>query len=77
LINKIYNLTRGRAHSLLDTAHTVVDIVGKGKIEVIAKDDNFPSRGALDISAAQKDFGYNPKVDVEEGFKLYHEWLQI
>ena len=77
LINKTYNLTRGRAHSLLDAAHTVVDIVGKGKIEVIAKDDTFPSRGALDITAAQKDFGYNPKVDIEEGFKLYHEWLQI
>ena len=39
------------------------------------KDADFPSRGSLNIDAARKDFGYDPKVDVEEGFQKYYEWL--
>jgi nucleoside-diphosphate-sugar epimerase len=39
------------------------------------KDADFPSRGALNIDAARKDFGYDPKVDVEEGFQKYYDWL--
>jgi nucleoside-diphosphate-sugar epimerase len=29
----------------------------------------------LNIDAARKDFGFDPKVDVEEGFRNYYEWL--
>jgi nucleoside-diphosphate-sugar epimerase len=36
----------------------------------------FPSRGALNIDAARRDFGFNPKVDVEEGFRRYHKWFK-
>jgi nucleoside-diphosphate-sugar epimerase len=52
-----------------------VKIVGKGTIEVCEKDADFPSRGALNIDAARNDFGYDPKVDVEEGFQMYYDWL--
>jgi nucleoside-diphosphate-sugar epimerase len=73
--NKTYNITKSHSRSLLDAANLAVKIAGKGTIEVKDKDADFPSRGALNIDAARKDFGYDPKVDVEEGFQKYYEWL--
>jgi UDP-glucose 4-epimerase len=74
-INKTYNITKSHSRTLLDAAELAVKIVGKGSIEVRDKDADFPSRGALNIDAARRDFGYDPKVDVEEGFQKYYEWL--
>jgi nucleoside-diphosphate-sugar epimerase len=73
--NKTYNITKSHSRSLLDAAQLAVKIVGKGTIEVKDKDADFPSRGALNIDAARRDFGYDPKVDVEEGFQKYYDWL--
>jgi nucleoside-diphosphate-sugar epimerase len=73
--NKTYNITKSHSRTLLDAANLAVKIVGKGTIEVRDKDADFPSRGALNIEAARRDFNYDPKVDVEEGFQKYYEWL--
>jgi len=73
--NKTYNITKSHSRTLLDAAELAVKIAGKGSIEVRDKDVDFPSRGALNIDAARKDFGYDPKVDVEEGFQNYYNWL--
>lgn len=73
--NKTYNITKSHSRTLLDAANLAVTIVGQGTIEVRDKDSDFPSRGALNIDAARRDFGYDPKVDVEEGFQRYYEWL--
>ena len=73
--NKTYNITKSHSRSLLDAANLAVKIAGKGSIEVRDKDADFPSRGALNIDAARRDFGYDPKVDVEEGFQKYYDWL--
>jgi nucleoside-diphosphate-sugar epimerase len=73
--NKTYNTTKSHSWSLLDAANLAVRIVGQGTVEVRDKDSDFPSRGALNIDAARKDFGYNPQVDIEEGFQRYYDWL--
>jgi nucleoside-diphosphate-sugar epimerase len=73
--NRTYNITKSHSRSLLDAAELAVKIVGRGSIEVRDKDADFPSRGALNIDAARRDFGYFPQVDVEEGFQAYYEWL--
>ena len=39
------------------------------------KDPDFPSRGALNIDAARQDFGFDPQVDVAEGFQNYYKWF--
>ena len=75
--NKTYNITKSHSRTLLDAAQLAVKIVGKGTINVRDKDADFPSRGALNIDAARRDFGYDPKVDVEEGFQKYYEWLSV
>ena len=73
--NKTYNITKSHSHTLIDAANLAVKIVGNGTIEVAERDLDFPSRGALNIDAARKDFGFDPKVDVEEGFRIYYDWL--
>ena len=62
--------------SLLDAAQLSVRIAGRGSIEVCDRDADFPSRGALNIDAARRDLGFDPKVDIDEGFQRYHAWLQ-
>ena len=73
--NKTYNITKSHSRTLLDAAKLAVSCAGKGTINVRDKDADFPSRGALNIDAARRDFGYDPKVDVEEGFQKYYDWL--
>jgi len=75
-VNKTYNITKSHSWSLLDAANLAVSIAGGGGVEVRDKDVDFPSRGALNIDAARRDFGYDPKVDVEEGFQRYHKWFK-
>ena len=73
--NSTYNITKSHSVSLLEAAEMIVEIVGSGKIEVRDKDADFPSRGALNIDRARTILGYDPKVDVREGFEKYYEWI--
>jgi UDP-glucose 4-epimerase len=73
--NKTYNITKSHSTTLLEAAKLAVAIVSKGVIEVRDKDADFPSRGALNIDAAKRDLGFDPKVDINEGFQRYYEWL--
>jgi nucleoside-diphosphate-sugar epimerase len=74
--NKTYNITKSHSYSLLDAANLAIKVAGKGSIECRDKDADFPSRGALNIDAARRDFGFDPKIDVEEGFRRYHNWFK-
>jgi nucleoside-diphosphate-sugar epimerase len=73
---RTYNITRSRGRSLLEAAELAVSIVGSGKIKIVDANPRFPSRGTLSTIRAGQDFGYRGRVDIEEGFKLYYEWLQ-
>ena len=73
--NKTYNITKSHSRTLLEAANLIVKIAGKGYVNIRDRDLNFPSRGSLNIDAARRDFGFNPKVDIEEGFQVYYEWL--
>jgi UDP-glucose 4-epimerase len=74
--NKTYNITKSHSHTLLDAAKLACSVVGKGEIVVGERDLDFPSRGALNIDAARRDFEFDPKVDVAEGFQKYYDWLK-
>ena len=73
--NKTYNITKSHSVTLLKAAQIALSLAGGGTLVVKDKDKDFPSRGALNIDAARKDFGFSPKVDVEEGFQNYYNWL--
>jgi UDP-glucose 4-epimerase len=74
--NTTYNITRGQSRTLLEAAELAVKVVGAGKIQVNPRDNNFPSRGQLNILRAKNDFGYYPEVNIEEGFQEYYDWLK-
>jgi len=73
--NKTYNITKSHSRTLLEAAQLALKLAGGGTLLVKDKDADFPSRGALNIDAARRDFGFDPKIDVEEGFEKYYEWL--
>ena len=70
-----YNLTKSHSCTLESAANLAVKLAGKGLVSIREKDEDFPSRGALNIDAARRDFGFDPKVDIEEGFQIYYKWL--
>ena len=74
--NKTYNITKSHSVTLLKAARMALELAGGGMLDVCPKDSDYPSRGSLNIDAARQDFGFNPKVDVAEGFKIYYEWLK-
>jgi nucleoside-diphosphate-sugar epimerase len=77
--NKIYNITRSadEEYTLLRAAQLAIEVAGGyGYIHPEGRDLSFPKRGRLDISRAVADFGYAPTVNVEEGFRRYHEWFK-
>jgi nucleoside-diphosphate-sugar epimerase len=75
-INKTYNITKSHSTTLLEAAKLAIQFANSGTIQVLDKDIDFPSRGALNIDAARKDFAFDPKVDVTEGFEQYYNWLK-
>jgi nucleoside-diphosphate-sugar epimerase len=74
--NTIYNIARGKAYTLLETARLIVNIVGQGSVCVKNRDTDFPVRGQVNILRAKSDFGYYPTVDLETGLAEYYEWLK-
>jgi nucleoside-diphosphate-sugar epimerase len=73
---QVYNITRSeqRQWTLKDAAELAIRIAGSGQLELADRDLSFPKRGRLSIMKAERDLGYAPKVNVEEGFCRYHEW---
>ena len=74
--NKTYNMSGGLAISIRECAELVQRIVGKGSIEVVERNLQYPSRGQLNISSAANDLGYHPSTSLEQGLRMYYEWLQ-
>jgi nucleoside-diphosphate-sugar epimerase len=75
-VNKTYNITRSQSHTLLEAAELACKLVGSGNTQINKRDMNFPSRGALNIDAARRDFDYNPQISIEEGFQRHIEWFK-
>jgi nucleoside-diphosphate-sugar epimerase len=74
----IYNITRCESNpiTLHMAAKQIVELLGKGDIELVDRDQNFPSRGRLDITRAIRDLDYNPTVDFAEGCGEYVKWVR-
>jgi nucleoside-diphosphate-sugar epimerase len=73
---RTYNITRGSSRTLLEAAEIAISVAGGGRIKIVNADPTFPSRGTLSNIRAGQDFGYHGRVDIEQGFQLYYEWLK-
>ena len=66
--NEVYNITRGEAYTLESFAQMLYKKLRKEPnytIEPIS--ENYPTRGALNITKAKKLLGYNPKFSLSQG----------
>ncbi len=76
LVSKVYNISSGESYKVGEVValckkytYFPVDIsLGKGKLMNRVE--------GLDISKAKKELGYQPAYNIEEGIKLYSEWIK-
>ncbi|MGB5871891.1 MAG: NAD(P)-dependent oxidoreductase [Albidovulum sp.] len=69
---RIFNISRGRARTLMELAQIVSQNVGDARIVMEDLDINAqirPKRGSLEIGQARTLLGYKPKIDLEAGIK--------
>lgn len=71
-----FNITRGRDRSLRELVESVRDLYPDLEVEEVRGDTFRPNRGALDITKARDLLGYEPKTDLEEGLKVYADFLR-
>ena len=74
--NNTFNVTRGRARSIMEAAELAVSLAGQGTIVVRNPDQSYPTRGEMSIQAARELLNFCPQWDIESGFKNYYEWLK-
>ena len=74
----IYNITRCETKpiTLEKAALTAISLVGHGSLELLDRDQNFPSRGRLDTTRAIRDLGFNPTVNFKDGCQQYVDWMK-
>jgi len=77
LPQQAYNITGGSRLTLSEVAQVVMRVVPGARIELGEGDDPGDMRQELfDISAAARDFGYVPKIGLEDGVRSYLDWLK-
>lgn len=73
--NRTFNITKSHSKTILSAAQLAVHLAGSGQIVVRERHQDYPSRGSLNIDAAKQYLAFDPKVDIERGFQIYHDWL--
>ena len=73
-INKVYNISAGNAISILEAAQTIASCSEREALVAYYEDEvdsSRPRRGALDISKARQELGYNPQAVFEDEVNRY------
>ena len=76
--NRIYNISAGNAISLLEAAQAIASASEREALVAYYEDEidlDRPRRGALDISRARTDLGYNPQAVFDKEIKIYMDHL--
>lgn len=73
--NEIFNITRGEHCTLRAFAQALKQLVPGTQVIEEAGDTLQPRRGALDISKARGLLGYEPRYSLEDGLKVYVEFV--
>jgi UDP-glucose 4-epimerase len=78
-VGEVFNIGRGIATSINQVASVLQEITGKTRLKPIHTN---PRKGDIrhsyaDIAKARKVFGYDPKVDLEEGLTQFVKWYTL
>ena len=74
--NEIFNITHGRAHTLLDFVQCLEKHFPDLEYEIAERDVFRPKRGTLSIDKARELIGYEPEVMLQEGVDEYVAFLK-
>ena len=73
----LYNLGHNQPHALLDFVSTLERLLGvRAKVELTPKPIGEVEATWADISAAQRDLGYDPKTALEDGLGQWIDWFR-
>lgn len=75
LQHKIYNLGGGRLTPYHDVVSIVQKLYPEANIQIGPGGLGYDDIGRMDNSRAQEDFGYVPRVTLEEGIRVYNDWI--
>tara|TARA_B100000965_G_C19411725_1_gene678012 strand:- start:235 stop:807 length:573 start_codon:yes stop_codon:yes gene_type:complete len=73
--NNIFNITAGEGRSLLEFSNILKNYFPNLSVELKDVETHRPERGSLDISKAKKILGYKPKFNLEDGLKIYIDYV--
>lgn len=73
--NETFNMSKGQSNTILHAAHTIVRLVGSGRIEIVNPHKLYPSRESLNCSKAGTLLGFNPTTTIDKGFGIYYDWI--
>ena len=75
--HKIYNLGNSKPNTLMQLVDAVETACGKQAEKIIlGKQKGDVSNTFADVSAAERDFGFNPKMELGEGLRKFVEWYR-
>jgi len=74
--SETFNITHGKAHSLLDFAKGLKKHFPGLEYEIGERDSFRPRRGTLSVEKATKLLGYQPRYTLQEGIDEYIEYLR-
>ena len=75
--SQTFNITRERSRTLMEAAEVAIDITGsKSKIKLMENNPAFGLRGTCLNTKARSLLGYEPGIDIEDGFANTWEWLK-
>lgn len=74
--NQIFNLTYGKARSILDLVAIIQQHFPNVRVEYVARDKLMPMRGTLSVEKAARLLGYAPENPLEVGLAKYIEWYR-
>jgi UDP-glucuronate 4-epimerase len=74
----LYNIGNHKTEQLMDFIHTLEDLLGKtAKINFQPLQAGDVMKTYADINAAQRDFGFNPKTNIQDGLRQFVEWYKL
>jgi UDP-glucuronate 4-epimerase len=75
--NEIFNLGTGKKTDINTITKLIADNLGmKVEIEYVSQDLTDMQTTLADISKAKERFGYDPKVDLDQGIKYFITWFK-
>jgi UDP-glucose 4-epimerase len=72
--NSVFNCTRGRGRTIIESAEIIRSIV-PASINSLPHDSFYPNRDTLDSSLLQQTTDWSPSVDIETGIPAYVNWF--